>query len=375
MVDIQVHRNVFGEAVFFASKLLPQRTSVPILSGLLLEAEHNQLKISCYDYDSSAQVVIDAQVDSPGRALVSARLLAEISSRLPQAPIKLSTEEGKLLVSAGSAKFSLALMPVEEYPNLPAITGDSVVIDATNFSNAIAQVVVASSKDDVTPVIKGVLLDADENGLDIIATDRYRVAVQTLSGLSGAGEFSALVPARVLQEVGKSFLNSEKIEIVLAEAGDNAIIGFRDDTKTVTSLLIKGNFPPVKKLFPEEIENFAIINTQELIEATRRVQTVLEREAALRFSFTQDGVVLDAIGSEHAQASEEVGAQLTGDDLVVSLKPQFLIDGLSALHSEQVKLGFTKTDNPNKPGPVLITAADSAGGNYRYLLQPNLLLR
>jgi DNA polymerase-3 subunit beta len=122
-----------------------------------------------------------------------------------------------------------------------------------------------------------------------------------------------------------------------------------------------------------------VVSTQDLVEATRRVALVLEREAPLRYSFTSDGVALEALGSEQAQASETIDGHIVGADCVVSLKPQFLIDGLAAAHSEFVRISFTQTDNPNKPGPVLITAQKSHDGddsqNYRYLLQPNLLMR
>jgi DNA polymerase-3 subunit beta len=135
----------------------------------------------------------------------------------------------------------------------------------------------------------------------------------------------------------------------------------------------------VKRLFPENVDNYAVINTGELVEATRRVQLVLEREAALRYTFDLDGLTLEAIGSEAAQARESIEALLSGTDTVVSLKPQFLLDGLGAVHSEFVRIAFTKTENPNKPGPVLITSQaskDKTGtDDYRYLLQPNLLLR
>ncbi|MEN9620662.1 MAG: polymerase subunit beta, partial [Actinomycetota bacterium] len=167
--------------------------------------------------------------------------------------------------------------------------------------------------------------------------------------------------------------------VTIVSGGDRELIAFSADQKTVTSLLIKGNFPPVKRLFPETVDNYAVMNTAELIESTRRVQLVLERDAALRYSFSDDGLTLEAIGSENAQASETIDAHLTGGDTTVSLKPQFLIDGLSAVHSEFVRISFTKTDNPNKPGPVLITSQSSKDqpgtDNYRYLLQPNLLLR
>jgi DNA polymerase-3 subunit beta len=222
-----------------------------------------------------------------------------------------------------------------------------------------------------------------ENHLGLVATDRYRVAVREIDW-EGADipedvPMTALVPARTLQEVGKTFGHAGTISISITRRDDRELIAFSADHKTVTSLLIKGNFPPVRRLFPDTVDDYAVMNTADLIEATRRVALVLEREAALRYTFTADGLTLEAIGSEQAQASESLDAILTGDDTVVSLKPQFLLDGLGAVHSEFVRISFTKTENPNKPGPVLITSQTSreqAGADsYRYLLQPNLLLR
>ena len=297
--------------------------------------------------------------------------------------MRFSTEDSRILVSCGSASFTLLSMPVEEYPSIPQISSETGVVPAEEFAAAVAQVAVAASRDDVTPVITGVQLEVTENSLGLVATDRYRVAVREIDwdgGSTGTAEtITALVPARTLQEVGKTFGHSGTISVSITSKDERELIAFTADKKTVTSLLIKGNFPPVRRLFPETVENYAVMNTADLIEATRRVSLVLEREAALRFSFTPDGVTLEAIGSEQAQASETIDAVLTGVETVVSLKPQFLLDGLGAVHSEFVRISFTKTENPNKPGPVLITSQtsrDQAGADsYRYLLQPNLLLR
>jgi DNA polymerase-3 subunit beta len=381
-VKFQVNRDVFSEAVSFAVKLLPQRTTLPILSGVLLEATDSVLTLSSFDYEVSAQTEVAAEIEESGRVLVSGRLLAEIASRLPSAPVVFSTEESRITVSCGSAHFTLLSMPVEEYPTLPQIAESSGSLPAEAFANAVAQVAVAASRDDVTPVITGVQLEVSKTSLSLVATDRYRVAVREIEWSAGDAineAVTALVPARTLTEIGKTFGHSGTISISITSTDDRELIAFQADKRTVTSLLIKGNFPPVKRLFPENVDNYAVMNTAELIEATRRVSLVLEREAALRFSFSIDGLTLEAIGSEQAQASETIDAFLTGGDTVVSLKPQFLLDGLGAVHSEFVRISFTKTDNPNKPGPVLITSQsskDQAGAdNYKYLLQPNLLLR
>ena len=381
-MKFQVNRDVFSEAVSFAVKLLPQRTTLPILSGVLLEATDSVLTLSSFDYEVSAQTEVAAEIEESGRVLVSGRLLAEIASRLPNAPVVFSTEESRITVSCGSAHFTLLSMPVEEYPTLPQIAASSGSLPAEAFANAVAQVAVAASRDDVTPVITGVQLEVSKTSLSLVATDRYRVAVREIEWAAGDSidePVTALVPARTLTEIGKTFGHSGTISIAITSTDDRELIAFQADKRTVTSLLIKGNFPPVKRLFPETVDNYAVMNTAELIEATRRVSLVLEREAALRFSFSIDGLTLEAIGSEQAQASETIDAFLTGGDTVVSLKPQFLLDGLGAVHSEFVRISFTKTDNPNKPGPVLITSQsskDQAGAdNYKYLLQPNLLLR
>ena len=381
-MKFQVNRDVFSEAVSFAVKLLPQRTTLPILSGVLIEATDSGLILSSFDYEVSARTEISAQVEEPGKVLVSGRLLADIASRLPNAPVTFSTDEGRITVACGTGHFTLLSMPVEEYPTLPQVSDRAGVLQAEDFAAAIAQVAVAASRDDVTPVITGVQLEVSENSLSLVATDRYRVAVREISwdaGNSGLETATALVPARTLTEIGKTFGHSGTISVAITSSDDRELIAFQADKKTVTSLLIKGNFPPVKRLFPETVDNYAVINTAELIEAVRRVSLVLEREAALRFSFSIEGVTLEAIGSEQAQASESIDAFLTGTDTVVSLKPQFLLDGLSSVHSEFVRISFTKTENPNKPGPVLITSQSSkdqpGADNYKYLLQPNLLLR
>ena len=380
-VKFQVNRDVFSEAVSFAVKLLPQRTTLPILSGVLLRAEGSTITLSSFDYEVSAQTSITADVTENGTVLVSGRLLAEIASRLPNAPVEFTTTDNKIAVRCGSARFTLSSMPVEEYPSLPVVDGASGVLPGDSFSDAVGQVAVAASRDDVTPVITGVQLEIANNRLSLVATDRYRVAVREIDWDSSAVAegVTALVPARTLSEIGKIFAHASTVTVTIVSGGDRELIAFTADQKTVTSLLIKGNFPPVKRLFPETVENYAVINTAELIESTRRVQLVLERDAALRYTFSDDGLTLEAIGSENAQASETIDAHLTGGDTTVSLKPQFLIDGLSAVRSEFVRISFTKTDNPNKPGPVLITSQSSkdqpGADNYRYLLQPNLLLR
>ncbi len=377
-----VNRDVFSEAVSFAAKLLPQRPTQPLLSGVLVEAAEGRLTLSAFDYETSARTTVVAEVLEAGRALVSGRLLGEIAQRLPHADVEVSLAETRVQLRCGSASFSLPAMPVEEYPQVPRVDTVSGVVPSDVFAEAIAQVSLAASKDDVTPVITGVQFEVTENSLTLTATDRYRVATRRIDWEhrdSGGETLSALVPAKVVIEVGKTFSASGTVQVSIVKDGERELIAFTGENKTVTSLLIKGNYPPVGRLFPEVVDNYAVIGTGELVEAVGRVGLVLEREAALRFTFVEGQVTLEAAGTESAQAVETVDAHLVGDDMVVSLKPQFLLDGLRSTHAEFARIGFTRTENASKPGPVLITSQrskDDAGEeSFRYLLQPNLLLR
>lgn len=376
-----VNRDVFSEAVSFAVKLLPQRPTQPLLSGALIEAENGELTVSTFDYEVSSRTAIKAEISEAGRALVSGKLLSEIASRLPHADVEVTLVESRVEVRCGSASFSLPAMPVEEYPQLPNITTVSGAVPADAFAEAIAQVSLAASRDDVTPVITGVQLEINANALTLTATDRYRVATRSIDWENQADQesLSALVPAKIVTEVGKTFGNDGIVKIAIVKDAERELIAFTGGNKTVTSLLIKGNYPPVGRLFPTDVDNYAVMSTSELVEAVGRVSLVLEREAALRFTFTDGNVTLEAAGTESAKAVESVDVHLMGEGMTVSLKPQYLLDALRSTHSEFARIAFTRTDNPAKPGPVLITSQrskeDADDTSYRYLLQPNLLLR
>ncbi len=381
-MKFHVNRDVFSEAVSFVVKLLPQRNPQPILAGVLIEASDSGLSLAAFDYEASARTTIEATVDEPGTILVHGRLLSEIASRLPNAPIQIEQdEENGIVLTCGSARFTLASMPVQEYPAIPEVSGEAGLVPAEDFATAISQVAFAASRDDVTPVLTGVQLEVAGNELSLVATDRYRVALREIpwdAGTTTAGDeaTTALVPARTLTEVGKTFAHSGDIQVAFSGTGDREIIAFTAGNKTVTSLLIKGNFPPVRRLFPEQTDHYAVVNTAELAEAVRRVSLVLDRSAPLRFTFTAEGVSMDASGTEQARATEAVDATLTGEEVTLGLNPQYLLEALSAVKSEFTRITFTSSDNANKLSPVLITPQTSGTPeSFKYLLQPNLLLR
>ncbi|MEO0313164.1 MAG: hypothetical protein RL140_394 [Actinomycetota bacterium] len=381
-MKFQVNKDAFNEAVSFVVRVLPQRIPMPILNGILIEADANALRLSVFDYEVSAQVEIVAKVENPGRVLVSGRLLSEITNKLPNAPIDVNLEGNKVQVSCGASKFALLTMPVEEYPNLPEIPDTTITVSGEDFSKAIHQIVPAVAKNDHVMTLNGILFEVMTKSISLLGTDRHRMAVKEVAwtGKDDLVGYVSVVPNRTLSEVAKTFGHTSDLTIAINKDENRSLVAFKAGNRTVTSLLIKGRYPDVKEHLPsEEIPAYAVVNTQDLIDSVRRVSLVLESDAPVKCQFEEGKLVLEAFDNEVAQASESLPIELTGAGKVISLRPRYVIDGLAGVHSEFTRISFMDKGNPNKPSPVLISSQaakdDKDSDNYRYVLQPHLLQR
>ena len=375
-MKFQADREVLSDAVSFLVRLLSPRPQLPQLSGVMIEADGNEVQLSIFDYEVAARVKIAAAIDTPGRVLVQARLLSEILSELPAASVSMALDETRFHVNSGTSKFSLSSMSTTDYPDTPDFPVATGKVSAIEFTNGVAKVAVAASREEVTPVLTAVMITASSKELTMVSTDRFRVAVKAIPWAGKPVEREVLIPARVLSEISKTFSHDSELELGFGE-GEKDMIGFSSANKSVSTATIKGKYPAVLQLFPEETASFAILSKQELLDATRRVALVVDREKPLRYKFTESELSLESIGSDVADASEQVSCSMKGEETVVSLRPQFLTDALAGLDVENVKIGFTvNPNNPNKPGPVLISPVDpkDSDKDFKYLLQPNLLV-
>ena len=368
----RVDRDVLADAVTWTARSLPTRPPVPVLAGVRIEADTTgTIQLSSFDYEVSARAQLPADVSEPGTVLVSGRLLAEISRALPAKPVDVVLEGTKVQVTCGASRFTLLTMPVEDYPNLPVMPPVTGTVDGDELTHAVAQVSVAASRDDTLPLLTGVRLEIEGEKVTLLATDRYRLALRemTWKPASPGVEAVALVRARTLSDAAKSLGGSGSVSVALSSGGGVDLIGFEAGGRQTTSLLVDGDYPPVRRLFPDETPIHAIVNTQALAEAAKRVALVAERNTPIRLTFTEGQVVLDAGQGDDAQASEALEAVLVGEDISVAFNPQFLADGLGALDTTFVRLSFT---HPNKP--VEFTGQESLEGedlkDYRYLLVP-----
>ena len=378
-MQIVVERDAFADAVAWTARALPARPTVPVLAGMRLSATEDELTLSSFDYDVSALAKLPVDTQTPGSALVSGRLLAEISRSLPGRPVQITADGGRAVLTCGSATFNLLTMPEDEYPVLPEMPPAAGTVGSDAFATAVSQTAVAAGRDDTLPSLTGVRIEIEGDTLTLISTDRYRLAMRELRWTPTRPDLSAavLVPAKTLTDTARSLTSAAEISIALAlpgedqnlgpHAGGDGMIGFEAGGRRTTTRLLSGEFPRVRALLPSTVNVTAEVSTSVLAEAVRRVALVAERNTAVRLSFAQGQVTLEAGTSDEAQADEVIEATLEGDDLTIAFNPNYLLDGLTAMDSDTTRIAFTESGKPalltGKPGP-------DGTPDYRYLLMP-----
>jgi DNA polymerase-3 subunit beta len=371
-VRFRVERDVLADAVAWTARSLPARPPAPVLAGLLLDATGEQLTLSGFDYDVSARAGVTAEIEDAGRALVSGRLLSDIARSLPNRPVEVTLEGPKVVVVCGSTRFSLATMPVDDYPTLPEMPTASGSVAADTFSSAVAQVAVAAGRDDTLPVLTGVRLELEGDTLTLAATDRYRLAVRELLWKPEHPEGSsvALVPARTLADTAKALGGGEWVTVALsAGTAGEGLIGFEGNSRRTTTRLLEGEFPKYRSLLPEDSQSNATIETAPFVEAVKRVSLVAERNTPVQLRFAEGELVLEAGSGDDAQASEAIEATLDGDAIAIAFNPGYLLDGLGAIDAPFAQLAM---NSPTKPAVLTGKPAADAEpmAEYRYLLMP-----
>ena len=371
-MKFRVERDALADAVAWTAKSLPSRPSVPVLAGVMLRVSDGLLQVSGFDYEVSSQVTVDVRADADGAALVSGRLLAEITKALPAKPVDVAAVGSHVEITCGSARFTLPTMPVEDYPTLPDMPASAGTVDAAAFAAAVAQVAVAAGRDDTLPVLTGVRVELTGNTLALLATDRYRLAVRELEWRPDDPELNAaaLVPARTLADTAKTLgpLGGE-VTIALSRGGaGEGMIGFAGGTRKTTSRLLDGEFPKVRALRPDHHNAQARVPVAALTEVVRRVALVAERATPVRLSFSEDGLVVEAGGTEDARASEAMDCTYTGEPMTIAFNHQYLLDGLAALDGPVAVLSFT---DPKKPAIIAPAGEDGdISSGYWYLIMP-----
>ncbi|MEU0389655.1 DNA polymerase III subunit beta [Streptomyces chartreusis] len=378
-MEFRIDRTAFAEAVGRAVRALPARTPVPVLGGLLLEADAGRLAVTGFDFEAAVRVEADAEVAVPGRVLVLGRRLLDVCRVLPDGPVSCALEASRFTVEADGTRFGLSTLPLAEYPALPAAPAAYGTVDGAAFATAVAQVAVAAGRDDTLPLLTGVQLRLDGGEMTLAASDRYRYAVRRLEWRPGAaadGVVDALLPARRLLDVARS-LGRGDVLIGWDPAGGGGLIGFEGGRTRTALRLLDGRLPTYKSLFDMAGAAVAEVECEGLAEAVRRVAVVAEANSPVRLDFSSDGSVMLRAGYGDDVAAQRLPATLTGaDEMPVAFNPAYLLDALTSFESPRVRLellgaGQRALLHAVPDGGAAEVAGERAGeraGEHRHLL-------
>ncbi|CAM5379706.1 DNA polymerase III subunit beta [Streptomyces californicus] len=280
-MKIRVERDVLAEAVAWVA-LPAESAGARSARGSSAKAEDGALSFSSFDYEVSARVSVDAEVDEDGTVLVSGRLLADICRALPNRPVEISTDGVRATVVCGSSRFTLHTLPVEEYPALPQMPTATGTVPGEVFASAAAQVAIAAGRDDTLPVLTGVRIEIEGDTVTLASTDRYRFAVREFLWKPENADASAvaLVPAKTLLDTAKALTSGDTVTLAVSGSGaGEGLIGFEGAGRRTTTRLLEGDLPKYRTLFPTEFNSVAVIETAPFVEAVKRVALVAERNA------------------------------------------------------------------------------------------------
>ncbi|KHL10500.1 DNA polymerase-3 subunit beta [Mumia flava] len=376
-MKFRIDRDALADAVAWTARSLPVRPpSVPVLAGLMVESTDGGIALSGFDYETSARTTVDADVADEGRVLVSGRLLADICKSLPSRPVDVVLDGPKVSVTCGSARFSLQTMPVADYPALPAVPNAAGTVSADEFATAVGQAVAAAGRDDVLALLTGVRIEFEGSTIALLATDRFRASLRELPWFPNdpALSTSAVVPAKALSDIAKSFTAGGDLTIAVSGQDDGqSLIGFEGSTaagtRRTTTRLLEGEFPKVRQLFSAASETVAYVGTADLVDAVRRVSLVAERNTPVRMTFSEGQVLLEAGSGDDAQAQETLEATVEGEGLAIGFNPTFLLEGLQVLGKPMVHMSFTQPSRPASLAGVQ-EAGEQPGSTFRYLIMP-----
>lgn len=364
-MKFRCERDVLADAVGSAGRAATNRTgTLPVLAGVRMEVTGDTLTVTGTDLELTIRLTVEVGGERDGAAVVPARLVGDIVKALPAGAVEISLDSsddsGEMSISAGRSQFSVRPLSLDDYPAQTEPSGEAVTLSAETMSDALRQVVRAASTDDARAVLTGVLLASEDEGVRMVATDSYRLAVRDLpdSTVLGSGQ-KVLIPGRALNELQRVMGDVEELTVRFGEREAT----FEAGTTRLSTRLIEGEFPNYRNLLPSSYPNLLTVSKASMMEAIRRVKILAQDSTPVRLTLGGDTVQLTAITQDVGNAAEEIDASYDGAEMTVAFNPDYLAAGIDAIDADDVTLA---TMDPMKPA-VLRGAGQE---DYLYLLMP-----
>jgi DNA polymerase-3 subunit beta len=360
-LKLTCERDEFARQLSVVSRALSLRSTVQILSGILLESTGDRLSLAATDMELSLQTSLEANVDESGKVVIPGRLLVELSRLLPENEVSIThrPEDGVVEVVCGAANYKLHTYGIEDFPRLPDPAAAPLFsIDRAALVDTAVKVSRSASRDESRPVLTGILVRFEPGKVVMAATDSYRLSVKETPLEGEAPELEAIVPARALGELARIAQGEGELQLGVHE---NQVV-FTFDGTVLTTRRIDGQFPNYSQLLPETFEHELPIPREELLDVVRRAAVMSQRNSPLRVRFADGELTVSAQTQDLGEAHESMPVPFSGEPLEIGFNPDFLREGIESVEGEEVRL---KLISPLRPGLIQADADD-----FWYLIMP-----
>src|SRR3954470_2300783 len=360
-LKITVSKDELVAALRALSRAVSTRTSVQILSGILLEAQNGELRLAATDMELSLRANVTAQLDGDGAIVLPGKTFADIARLLPsdEVTIEHKAAESVVHVTSGSASYTLHTYNPEDFPRLPELGSvQTFSVDRESLLETITRVARAASRDESRPVLTGILVSFTGGKIVMAATDSYRLAVKETELDGSTPELEAIVPSRALQELARIAGSGDNVEVGVHE---NQVV-FSVDGAWLTTRRIDGQFPNYRQLLPEQFEHELTLPRAELLEVVRRASVMIQRATPLQLRFAEGELTVIARTHDVGESQESMPVAFSGDTLEIGFTADFLRDGLESMGGDEIRL---KLISPLRPAVI-----QGDGDDFTYLVMP-----
>ena len=366
-MKIVCYKDKIIKALNSVVKGVASKTTMPILEGILIQTNDNEIKLTTYDLEIGIEYIMECEVKEQGSTVVNAIMFSEIIRKLPDTEIYISLNDKNLLeIECEGSLYKLATMNPEEFPELPKIEiENSIEVDQNVLKNMIRKTIFAVSSEENRPIFTGCLFEIENNKLNLVAVDGFRLALRSIYLNKQTNNFSAVIPGKTLNEVNK--IISDSFEPVKIGVSKNQALFEMDNCKIVTRIL-DGEFLNYKNVIPSNWETRIRVNKNSIQNSFERISLIsasaIEKEKKYPVKVQVDiGKVIISCTNQTGDAKEELFVSTEGKNLEAGFKPKYFLDSLKAVEDEEVFIEFGTSISP-----CLIKSVEN--NDYTYMILP-----
>jgi DNA polymerase-3 subunit beta len=352
-MKLTITREQLQEGLVAVAASVPAKTTLPILSNILLEATKEGIRLSGTDLDISVSTTVSASVDQEGAITLPARKLVEIVRELPSAAIRLTASgEQRVSIECGRSRFRLLGLPREEFPAFPSVKFEGGWrTSSRELQKLIGHVAFAASTEESRPILNGVLWELRPERMRMVATNGHRLARMDVptSETQGASQADLIVPPKALEQIRRLFDTEETVEIARSENH----LGFRTSATQIFTRLIEGPYPNYEQVIPRENDKVATADRSALTAALRRMSIVASDQThRIRMAFANGSCKLSVQTPDLGEAQEELNVSYEGDPLEIGFNAAYLLEILKYIPTDEVRMTFKAPERAATCEPV-----------------------